>query len=136
MNFEDYLTESLGQSSKKITYESVDGSRANIIKQEINRGALKIALNSEFIAKSEDNNKIIDLEYYIDGVGLDKDDVVIRGACIVETTEDGGNVYYKPVGFEYNLDKNKLYSVDDNTDIAEENWKTVQSTLLKSFKKI
>lgn len=135
MNFEQFLNEEIIKRTR-INYATPDNSQLNIIRQELDRNALKIAINNDFISSSEDNNKLIDLEYYIDGIGTIGDDVVIRGACIVETTEDGGYIYYKPVGFEYNMDKNELVAMDDSTNVSEENWKNVQSLLLRSFKKI
>lgn len=131
MNFKMYLTE------ETASFVKVESEQLSIIKQEIDRNAVRESLEKEYIQKADKATKMIDNDYYISDIALaDGDEVLIKASIIVEVTEDDGYIYYKPVEFIFNMDKNELVSASDNDRIRDENWKTVQQFVLRSAKKV
>lgn len=131
MNFKSYLIESANEFIK------VEFDQLSIIKQEIDRNALREALEKNYIQKSDIEVKLIDNDYYISAISLgENDEVLVKGTIIVEVTEDDGYVYYKPVIFIFNMVSNELLSANDNDRIRDENWKNVQQFVLRDSKKI
>lgn len=131
MNFKMYLTE------ETASFVKVESEQLSIIKQEIDRNAVRESLEKEYIQKADKATKMIDTDYYISDIALtDGDEVLIKASIIVEVTEDDGYIYYKPVEFIFNMDKNELVSASDNDRIRDENWKTVQQFVLRSAKKV
>lgn len=131
MNFKMYLTE------ETASFVKVESEQLSIIKQEIDRNAVRESLEKEYIQKADKATKMIDNDYYISDIALtDGDEVLIKASIIVEVTEDDGYIYYKPVEFIFNMDKNELVSASDNDRIRDENWKNVQQFVLRSAKKV
>ena len=129
MNFQQFLNE-------QIQFSDVDTDQLHMIKQEINRTVITNEINKKYIEKNNGTLKIVDNDFYISGVGLGKNDtVVISCSTIIEVTEEGGYVYYKPLEFIFNMDDNIIESFNENDRIRNENWKTVQFEVLKTFKK-
>ena len=131
MSFKMFLLE------EKASFIKIEYDQLSIIKQELDRNALREALEKEYIKKSEKPTKMIDTDYYISDLALiENDEVLIKGMIIVEVTEEDGYVYYKPVEFVFNMEKNELVSSIDNDRIRDENWKNVQQFVLRSAKKV
>lgn len=131
MSFKMFLLE------EKASFIKIEYDQLSIIKQELDRNALREALEKEYIQKSEKPTKMIDTDYYISDLALiENDEVLIKGMIIVEVTEEDGYVYYKPVEFVFNMEKNELVSAVDNDRIRDENWKNVQQFVLRSAKKV
>ncbi len=132
MNFDRFLFE-----DSTAGFSNIEADQLNIIKQEINRDSLRTELEKEYVEKSEMNVKIVNNEFYASGLKLESDDeVVIKGSFIAEILEEDGYVYHKPVDFVYNISTNEVISVSDNDSVRNENWKDVQSFILRSAKKI
>ena len=131
MDFKMYLTE------ETVSFVKVEPEQLSIIKQEIDRNAVRESLEKEYIQKADKATKMIDNDYYISDIALAYgDEVLIKASIIVEVTEDDGYIYYKPVEFIFNMDKNELVSASDNDRIRDENWKNVQQFVLRSAKKV
>lgn len=131
MSFKMFLLE------EKASFIKIEYDQLPIIKQELDRNALRESLEKEYIKKSEKPTKMIDTDYYISDLALiENDEVLIKGMIIVEVTEEDGYVYYKPVEFVFNMEKNELVSAVDNDRIRDENWKNVQQFVLRSAKKV
>lgn len=129
MNFQQFLNE-------QIQFSDVDTDQLHLIKQEINRTVITNEINKKYIEKHNGTLKIMDNDFYINGIGLGKNDsVVISCATIIEVSEEGGYVYYKPLEFTFNMDDNIIESFNENDRVRNENWKTVQFEVLKTFKK-
>ena len=89
MNFKMYLTE------ETVSFVKVEPEQLSIIKQEIDRNAVRESLEKEYIQKADKATKMIDNDYYISDIALaDEDEVLIKASIIVEVTEDDGYIYY------------------------------------------
>ena len=122
---------------EKALFIKIESEQLSIIKQEIDRNAVRESLEKEYIQKADKATKMIDNDYYISDIALtDGDEVLIKASIIVEVTEDDGYIYYKPVELIFNMDKNALVSASDNDRIRDENWKNVQQFVLRSAKKV
>ena len=132
MSFIDFLTEAAAEAYEPITTEQL-----GILRQEVDRSALRIELNKKYIEKADLNIALFNNDFYLSGVRLaDDDNVIIKGSVIVEVTEDDGYLYYKLATFTYNISTNELVKVIENDRLREENWKTIQGEILKTSKKI
>lgn len=132
MKFAEYLAE-----SEMSGFEQISPDHLNILKQEIDRNSLKVALDKEYVEKSELTVKIVNDEFYLSGIKLESEDkVIIKGSFIAEITEEGGYIYNKPVDFVYDMSDNTLISVKDNDSVRNENWKDVQNFILRTAKKV
>lgn len=132
MSFEQFLTE-----AAEPPYETVNTDQLNILRQEIDRSALRVELNKTYIDKSDLNINLFNNDYYIGGMRLDNDDnVIIKVAIIVEVTEDDGYLYYKIANIVYDINQNKIIKIIENDKIRDENWKTVQGEILKTAIKL
>lgn len=118
MSFIDFLTEAAAEAYEPITTEQL-----GILRQEVDRSALRIELNKKYIEKSDLNIALFNNDFYLSGVRLaDDDNVIIKGSVIVEVTEDDGYLYYKLATFTYNISTNELVKVIENDRLREENW--------------
>jgi hypothetical protein len=130
MSFSNYLIESNYQ------FTSPDNEQIGIIKQELNRASLSNQIEKTYIEKTDQDIKTLDSDFYIIGLALDGDKVIMKGEFIVEVTEEDNTVYYKSVIFIYNMDDDKLISTFDNDRIRNEDWKVIQADILRRAKKV
>lgn len=130
MSFSNYLIESNYQFIQPNT------EQLGIIKQELNRASLSNQIEKNYIEKSSQDVKTADSDFYVSGLALDNDQVIMKGEIIVEVTDDDNSVYYKSVIFIYNMDEDKLLSTIDNDKIRNEDWKIIQGDILKRAKKV
>ena len=130
MGFEQFLIENDGG------YEEINTSQLHVIKQEIDRSELKSEISKKYIDKQKEDVKIVDEDYYASGIKLDGENVIIKGSIIVETKEEDDYNYFKPVDFVYNMSESVLLTIADNDRVRNENWKEVQTFILKTSKKI
>lgn len=132
MSFIEFLAEAAIES-----YDEITAERLSILKQEVDRSSLRNELNKKYIEKSDLNISLFNNDFYISGIRLaDDDNIIIKGSVIVEVTEDDGYLYYKLATFTYNISTNELIKVIENDRLREENWKTIQSEILKTCKKL
>lgn len=132
MSFEQFLTE-----AAEPPYETVNTDQLNVLRQEIDRSALRVELNKKYIDKSDLNISLFNNDYYIGGMRLDNDDnVIVKVAIIVEVTEEDGYLYYKIANIVYDINQNKIIKIIENDKIRDENWKTVQVEILKTAIKL
>lgn len=129
--FNDFLAE------QAIQFEDVNDEQLHTIKQEIDRNSIRSEINKKYVEKSEQELKIMDNDFYIKGIGLgNKDDnVILNCATIIEVTEEGGYIYYKPLEFTFDMSNNIIDSFKDNDRVRNENWKNVQTEVLKQYRK-
>jgi hypothetical protein len=130
MSFSNYLIESNYQFIQPNT------EQLGIIKQELNRASLSNQIEKNYIEKSSQDVKTADSDFYVSGLALDNDQVIMKGEIIVEVTDEDNSVYYKSVIFIYNMDEDKLLSTIDNDKIRNEDWKIIQGDILKRAKKV
>lgn len=129
--FNDFLAE------QAIQFEDINDEQLHTIKQEIDRNSIRNEINKKYIEKSDQEVKIMDNDFYVNGLGLGnkEDNVLLSCATIIEVTEEGGYVYYKPLEFTFDMSNNIIDSFKENDRVRNENWKNVQSEVLKQYRK-
>lgn len=130
MSFGKYLIES-------IDYVDVEPEQLATLRQEIDRDAIVNQIKSKYLDKQQKQTKIVDSDFYINALGLDvKSKVVMKGSFVAEVTETDGYVYYKEVQFAYNVETKQLLEIDEVDNLRSDDWKVVQSEILKTGNKI
>lgn len=132
MSFNNFLAE-----AQEPAYENITTEQLAILRQDIDRSAIRNAINKKYIEKSDLNITLFNNDFYLSGVRLgDDDNVIVKGSVVIEVTEDDGYLYYKMATFTYNIDTDELLKVIENDRLREENWKTIQAEILKTSKKL
>lgn len=130
MSFKQYLIES-------IEFTAINSDQLATLRQELNKDSVVQKIKSEYLDKQNPPTKIVDSDFYIDGVGIDvKDKVIIKASFIAEVTEDDGYVYFKMVDFTYNIENDELLEIDEDDRHRSDDWKVIQGEILKTGSKI
>lgn len=128
MSFGNYLIEDYVEASTE---------QLSILRQDLDRSALRLAIDKSYISKSDIDITLFNNDYYISGIALGDDDtVLISLSVIIEVTEEDGYLYYKIANINYDVDNKKIIKIKENDKIRNENWKTVQAEILKTAKKL
>lgn len=128
MGFSNYLIEDYVEASTE---------QLSILRQDLDRNALRSAIDKIYISKSDIDITLFNNDYYISGIALGDDDtVLISLSVIIEVTEEDNYLYYKIADIKYDVDNKKIIKIKENDKIRNENWKTVQSEILKTAKKL
>ena len=107
MSFGKYLIES-------IDFIEIEPDQLATLRQELDRNEVTNKIKQKYLDKQDKETKIVDNDFYIDGLGLDvKNKVVIKASFVAEVTESDGYVYYKEVEFTYNVESNELLNISD-----------------------
>ena len=129
--FNDFLNENAA-----LKFEKINDQQIHTIKQEIDRNSIRNEINKKYIEKSKMQLKIMDNDFYINGLALEgEEDVVLKCCTIIEVSEEGGYIYYKPLEFTFDMSNNIIKTFNENDRIRNENWKSVQSEILKEYKR-
>lgn len=130
MSFSSFLIES-------IEFVGVDAEQLATLRQEINKNDVVDHIKKDYLDKQTTPTKIVDSDFYIDGLGVDvKGKVVLKASFVAEVTEDDGYVYFKKVEFTYNAETNTLLSINDIDRYRSDDWKVIQGEILKTGSKI
>lgn len=130
MSFSSFLIES-------IEFVGVDAEQLATLRQEINKNDVVDHIKKDYLDKQTTPTKIVDSDFYIDGLGMDvKGKVVLKASFVAEVTEDDGYVYFKKVEFTYNAETNTLLSINDIDRYRSDDWKVIQGEILKTGSKI
>lgn len=128
MSFGNYLIEDYVEASTE---------QLSILRLDLDRSALRLAIDKSYISKSDIDITLFNNDYYISGIALGDDDtVLISLSVIIEVTEEDGYLYYKIANINYDVDNKKIIKIKENDKIRNENWKTVQAEILKTAKKL
>ena len=128
MSFGNYLIEDYVEASTE---------QLSILRLDLDRSALRLAIDKSYISKSDIGITLFNNDYYISGIALGDDDtVLISLSVIIEVTEEDGYLYYKIANINYDVDNKKIIKIKENDKIRNENWKTVQAEILKTAKKL
>lgn len=130
MSFKDFLTE-------QIEFVEVDADQLTTLRQEVDKHTVTQHVIKSYIEKQSTPTKIVDNDFYIESLGIDdKEHVIVKSSFVAEVTEEDGLVYFKQVKFNYNVEKDEITNIVENDRMRSDDWKVIQSEILKSSKKI
>lgn len=130
MSFKDFLNE-------QIEFVEVQPDQLTTLRQELDKHIVTQHVIKHYIDVQKLPTKIVDNDFYVESIGVDpKDNVVVKTSFIAEVTEDDGLVYFKQVKFDYNVEKDDMTNIIENDRVRSDDWKVIQSEILKTSKKI
>lgn len=129
-SFKDFLHE-------QIEFVEIQADQLSTLRQEVDKNSVTQQVIKQYIEKQKLPTKIVDNDFYVETMGIDvNDNVIVKYSFVAEVTEDDGLVYFKQVKFEYNIEKDTMSDIEENDRMRSDDWKVIQSEILKTSKKI